>query len=160
METISIRPVGLARTPYRSPGEAPIQGRFRPEAQGEVEVFEEFAPALADVDGFSHLTLFYYFHQAREERLTVKPYLDDAKRGVFATRAPWRPNHLGLTTVRLLERRGNVLVVSGVDMLDGTPVLDIKPYVPAFDHVPEDVKCGWLDGKIGPGERRNGGPEP
>jgi len=71
MKTISVRPVGVARTPYRSPDEAPIQGRFRPEVQGEIEVFEEFAAALADVDGFSHLTLLYYFHEAREEKLTV-----------------------------------------------------------------------------------------
>jgi len=148
METFSVRAVGVARTPCRSPGEAPIQGHLRPEVRGEVEVFEEFEAALADVDGFSHLTLLYYFHRSGEERLTAKPYLDDVERGVFATRAPWRPNHLGITTVRLLERRGNVLVVSGVDMLDGTPVLDIKPYVPAFDAGGEDIKIGWLTGKI------------
>jgi tRNA-Thr(GGU) m(6)t(6)A37 methyltransferase TsaA len=154
METISVRPVGVLRTPYRSPAEAPIQGHFRPEARGEIEVFAEFAAGLADVEGFSHLTLLYYFHRAGEERLTAKPYLDEVERGVFATRAPWRPNHLGITTVRLLERRGNVLVVAGVDMLDATPLLDIKPYVPAFDREPDDVKCGWLEGKIGPGKRR------
>ncbi len=148
METISVRPVGVARTPYRSAGETPIQRHFRPEVRGEVEVFEEFAAALRDVEGFSHLTLLYYFHEAGEERLTVKPYLDDVARGVFATRHPGRPNHLGLTTVRLLERRGNVLVVGGVDMLAGTPILDIKPYVPAFDGTREEVKLGWLTGKL------------
>jgi tRNA-Thr(GGU) m(6)t(6)A37 methyltransferase TsaA len=152
MEKISLRPIGTIRTPFHSPAEAPIQGRFRPDARGEVEVFEEFAAGLADVEGFSHLTLLYYFHRAAEQRLTVKPYLDEAEHGVFATRHPRRPNHLGLTTVRLRERRGNVLVVSGVDMLDGTPLLDVKPYVPAFDRKPDDVKYGWLEGKIGPGE--------
>lgn len=156
MDEISVRPIGVVRTPYRSLDEAPIQGRFRPEAQGEIHVFEEFAAGLADVDGFSHLTLLYYFHQAREERLTVKPYLDDVTRGVFATRHPQRPNHLGLTTVRLLERRENVLVVAGVDMLDGTPLVDVKPYVPAFDREPDDVKAGWLEGKTGPGGGRPG----
>jgi tRNA-Thr(GGU) m(6)t(6)A37 methyltransferase TsaA len=160
MKTISVRPVGVVRTPYRSPAEAPIQGHFRPEVRGEIEVFEEFAAALADVEGFSHLTLLYYFDRAGEERLTVKPYLDDVEHGVFATRHPQRPNHLGLTTVRLLERRGNVLVVAGVDVLDGTPLLDIKPYVPAFDRGPDDAKCGWLEGKIGQRERRGKSPEP
>jgi tRNA-Thr(GGU) m(6)t(6)A37 methyltransferase TsaA len=160
METISVKPVGVLRTPYRSPAEAPIQGHFRPEVQGEAHVFEEFAAALADVEGFSHLTLLYYFDRAGEERLTAKPYLDDVERGVFATRHPGRPNHLGITTVRLLERRGSVLVVAGVDMLDATPLLDIKPYVPAFDREPDDVKCGWLEGKIGPGERRGESTEP
>lgn len=160
MDEISVRPVGSIRTPFHAPDEAPIQGRFRPDARGEVEVFEEFAAGLADVEGFSHVTLLYYFHRAGEERLTVKPYLDDVERGVFATRHPRRPNHLGLTTVRLLERRENVLVVAGVDMLDGTPLLDIKPYVPAFDPVPDDAKAGWLEGKTGAGRRRAGSSGP
>ena len=147
MPAITVRPVGLAHTPYRDAAEAPIQGRFRPETRGEIEIFEEFAAALADVEGFSHLTLLYYFHQAEGEPLTVKPYLDDVERGVFATRSPERPNRLGLTTVRLLERHGNVLLVSGVDMLDGTPVLDVKPYIPAFDAECAEVKTGWLGDK-------------
>jgi tRNA-Thr(GGU) m(6)t(6)A37 methyltransferase TsaA len=152
MKEISLTPIGVIRTPFHSPAETPIQGRLRPDVPGEVEVFAEFAAGLADVEGFSHLTLLYYFHRAGEERLTVKPYLDEDEHGVFATRHPRRPNHIGITTVRLLERRGNVLVVRGVDMLDGTPLLDIKPYVPAFDRKPDDAKYGWLEDKIGPGE--------
>lgn len=148
MDEILLRPIGVVRTPYTSRDEAPIQGHFRPEAQGEIHVFEEFAAGLADVEGFSHLTLLYYFHEAREEKLTVKPYLDEVERGVFATRHPQRPNHLGLTTVRLLERRENVLVVAGVDILDGTPLVDIKPYVPAFDAAVENIKIGWLTSKV------------
>jgi tRNA-Thr(GGU) m(6)t(6)A37 methyltransferase TsaA len=150
MDKITIEPIGVIRTPYAEGPDAPIQGRFAPEGQGEVEVFDAYAPALADVDGFSHLTLLYHFHKAGPVELLVKPFLDDVRRGVFATRHPRRPNHVGLTTVKLLERRGNVLVVAGVDMLDGTPLIDIKPYVPAFDREADAVKCGWLEGKTGP----------
>jgi tRNA-Thr(GGU) m(6)t(6)A37 methyltransferase TsaA len=160
MEKFKLKQIGVIRTPYARSADAPIQGQFRLESRGEVEVFDEYAPGLQDLEGFSHITLLYYFHRATEERLTVKPYLDDVSRGVFATRAPWRPNRLGLTTVRLLERRDNVLAVAGVDMLDGTPLLDIKPYVAEFDIVRGPVRCGWLAGKIGLGERRTGSPEP
>ena len=146
MEAISIRPVGLARTPYRSPAEAPIQGHFRPEVRGEVEVFEEFAPALADVDGFSHLTLLYYFHQAGEERLTVKPYLDDVARGVFATRAEYRPNPIAITTCKMLciDEHAGVIQIADIDALDGTPVVDLKPYYPVCDRVQEARIPEWL----------------
>jgi tRNA-Thr(GGU) m(6)t(6)A37 methyltransferase TsaA len=150
MENFEISPIGVIHTPFAVAADAPIQGRLAAQNEGEVEVFEAYVPALAGVEGFSHLTLLYYFHQAGPTELVVKPFLDDARYGVFATRHPRRPNHLGLTTVRLIERRENVLVVSGVDMLDGTPLVDIKPYVPAFDRAPEDVRYGWLEGKIGP----------
>jgi tRNA-Thr(GGU) m(6)t(6)A37 methyltransferase TsaA len=150
METFTVKQIGLIRTPYARSADAPIQGQFRPESRGEVEVFDDYAPGLQDLEGFTHITLLYYFHRATEERLTVRPYLDDVSRGVFATRGPWRPNRLGLTTVRLVERRGNVLAVAGVDMLDGTPLLDVKPYVPEFDLARGAVRCGWLSGKIPP----------
>jgi tRNA-Thr(GGU) m(6)t(6)A37 methyltransferase TsaA len=150
LEAITLKPIGVIRTPYVEGAEAPIQGGLGSGGRGEVEVFDEFAPGLRDVEGFSYVTLLYYFHRAGGEELVVKPYLDDARHGIYATRHPRRPNHLGITTVRLLERRDNVLVVDGVDMLDGTPLLDIKPYVPAFDRVRGPARCGWLAGKIAP----------
>ena len=150
METFTLKKIGVIRTPYAEAAAAPPPGKFEPEAPGTVEVFDEYAPGLQDLEGFSHITLLYYFHRAASEELVVKPYLDDARHGVFATRHPRRPNHLGMTTVRLVERRGNVLAVAGVDMLDGTPLLDVKPYVPAFDRERGSVRCGWLAGKIPP----------
>jgi tRNA-Thr(GGU) m(6)t(6)A37 methyltransferase TsaA len=150
MQTFSLKQIGVIRTPYAEDAAAPPQGKFDPDVPGTVEVFDEYAPGLQDLEGFSHVTLLYYFHRAAGEELLVKPYLDDARHGVFATRGPWRPNHLGITTVRLVERRGNVLAVAGVDMLDGTPLLDIKPYVSEFDLVRGPVRCGWLAGKIPP----------
>ena len=150
MQTFTLKQIGLIRTPYAEEGAAPPQGKFDPDAPGSVELFDEYAPGLLDIDAFSHVTLLYYFHRAASEELLVKPYLDDARHGVFATRHPRRPNHLGITTVRLVERRGNVLAVAGVDMLDGTPLLDVKPYVSEFDLVRGPVRCGWLAGKIPP----------
>lgn len=148
METFTVKPIGLIRTPYAEDTAAPPQRTLRPDVPGTVEVFDDYAPGLRDLEGFSHLMLLYYFHRAAGEELLVRPYLDDARHGVFATRHPRRPNHLGVTTVRLVERRGNVLAVTGVDMLDGTPLLDVKPYVPEFDLVRGAVRCGWLAGKI------------
>lgn len=150
MEAITLKPIGVIHTPYVEAADAPIQGRLGSGGRGEVDVFDEYAPGLQDLEGFSHVTLLYYFHRASSEELVVKPFLDDARHGVYATRHPRRPNHLGITTVRLLERRGNVLVVDGVDMLDGTPLLDIKPYVAAFDRGPESARCGWLADKLPP----------
>jgi tRNA-Thr(GGU) m(6)t(6)A37 methyltransferase TsaA len=154
MEPFVLHPIGVLRTPFRDAAEAPIQGAFASQAHGEVEVFEEYAAGLRDVEGFSHLLLVYVFHRAGEDRLVVTPFLDDQLRGVFATRHPGRPNHLGLTVVELVARRGNVLEVRGVDMLDGTPVVDIKPYVPAFDAGPADARIGWLTDRR-EGKRRN-----
>jgi tRNA-Thr(GGU) m(6)t(6)A37 methyltransferase TsaA len=150
LEAITLKPIGVIRTPYARAADAPIQGQFRLESTGEVEVFGEYAAGLQDLEGFSHITLLYFFHRAGGEELVVKPYLDDARHGVYATRHPRRPNHLGITTVRLLERQDNVLVVAGVDMLDGTPLLDIKPYVPAFDREPKSARYGWLADKLPP----------
>ncbi len=143
----AVSPIGVIHTPYGEPGETPIQGRRRPEGRGEVEVFEEYAAGLQDLDGFSHIILLYYFHRAGQTALLVKPFLDDVARGVFATRHPRRPNHIGLAVVRLLARRGNFLDVAGVDMFNGTPLVDIKPYVPAFDKQAGLVRIGWLEGK-------------
>ncbi len=128
----TIQSIGVIRTPFTSPGETPIQAA-RSEAEGWVEVLTEFAPGLQGIEGFSHLHLLYLFDRAAETRLLVRPFLDDRDHGVYTTRHPFRPNHIGMSIVELLEREGNRLRVRGVDMLDGTPLLDIKPYMTAFD---------------------------
>jgi tRNA-Thr(GGU) m(6)t(6)A37 methyltransferase TsaA len=152
-----LRPIGIIHTPYKRDGEAPHQA-YKSEEIGEIEVFKEYEEGLKDVEGFSHLIILYMFHKpvkrsVKKEHyldsfgLLVKPYLDDTPRGLFATRSPNRPNPIGLSVVELLRREGNVLKVKGVDMLDGTPLLDIKPYVPKFDQR-GNVKVGWLEGKV------------
>jgi tRNA-Thr(GGU) m(6)t(6)A37 methyltransferase TsaA len=121
----------------------PIQGAFAPDAKGTVEVYPEFADGLEDVELFSHLYLMYAFHMAGPAKLTCVPFLDDRPHGLFATRAPRRPNPIGLSIVRLTAREGRILHIAEVDVLDGTPLLDIKPYVPQMDHRPE-ATSGWL----------------
>jgi tRNA-Thr(GGU) m(6)t(6)A37 methyltransferase TsaA len=151
-----LKPIGIIHTPYKKDGEAPHQA-YKSEAIGKIEVFKEYEEGLKDVEGFSHLIILYMFHKpvkrsVKKEHylnsrgLLVKPYLDDTLRGLFATRSPNRPNPIGLTIVELLERKENILQVKGIDMLDGTPLLDIKPYVPKFDQK-DNVKIGWLEGK-------------
>lgn len=144
---IKLKPIGIIHTPYRDSEVAPIQGRLKSNVEGAVEVHPGFSEGLKDVERFSHLILLYHFHCSGEPRLLAKPYLGEEKRGIFAIRAPCRPNPIGFTVVKLLERQANKLEVSGVDMLDGTPLLDIKPYVPKFDSVPE-ATSGWLEDKL------------
>jgi len=116
---------------------------------GTVEVFSEYSEGLKDLAGFSHIILIYHFHKVAESKLIVTPFMDDQPRGVFATRAPKRPNPIGISVVRLLEIEGSTLKVENVDILDGTPLIDIKPYVPDFDQYPAD-RVGWLEhGKKG-----------
>ena len=122
----------------------PIQPTGAAGIQAIVEVFPEFAEGLRDLEGFSHIILLYHFHRVQESRLTVTPFLDSQPRGVFATRAPKRPNPIGLSIVKLLGVEQNILHVENVDILDGTPLLDIKPYVPEFDQHPAD-RVGWLE---------------
>jgi len=140
---INYRPIGVVHSPFQQMKGTPIQGIFAPEAEGSVEVFEEFAEGLRDVELFSHLYLLYCFHQAGPGELVCVPFLDDQPRGIFATRAPRRPNAIGLSIVRLLARQGRVLRVGELDIMDGTPLLDIKPYVPQMDHRPE-AGSGWV----------------
>ena len=122
----------------------PIQPTGASGIQAIVEVFPEFAEGLRDLEGFSHIILLYHFHRVQESRLTVTPFLDSQPRGVFATRAPKRPNPIGLSIVKLLGVEQSILHVENVDILDGTPLLDIKPYVPEFDQHPAD-RVGWLE---------------
>jgi tRNA-Thr(GGU) m(6)t(6)A37 methyltransferase TsaA len=146
MTDFVIRPIGIIHTPFRTKEEVPIQGALAPEAEGEVEVFADVAPALKDIETFTHLFLLYRFDRAGEIELVRPTFLDDEPHGVFASRHPCRPNAIGLSVVRLVGREGNVLRVAGIDVLDGTPLLDIKPYIPRFDCRPEAGE-GWLAGK-------------
>ena len=138
-------PIGTLHTPYKTKEDCPIQPLY---ARGEsrVEVFAEYAAGLQDVELFSHLFLLYQFDRAGEVELVRRTFLDDVPHGIYASRHPCRPNGIGLSIVRLLRREGDVLVVEGADMLDGTPLLDIKPYMPRFDAFPAAGE-GWLAGR-------------
>lgn len=144
MNTIRLEPIGIIHTPFKEPKGTPIQPAMAEGATGTVTVFEEFQDGLKDLEGFDRIWLIYYLHRASEAKLLVTPFLDDHERGVFATRAPARPNPIGMSSVRLLRVEGNVLTVADVDVIDGTPLLDIKPYAPAFD-CHEVERSGWLD---------------
>ncbi len=137
--------IGIIRSPFKSKRDVPIQGKLMPEAEGRVEVYPGYEEGLKDVETFSHIILLYVFDRASEIKLVRPTFLDDTPHGIFATRHPWRPNGIGITTVRLLERDKNVLYVRGLDILDKTPLIDIKPYVPRFDCFPEATE-GWLAG--------------
>jgi tRNA-Thr(GGU) m(6)t(6)A37 methyltransferase TsaA len=141
-----LKQIGIIHSPFKTKEEAPIQP-FKSDVIGKVEVFKDFKEGLEGIEQFSHIILVYYFHQIKDERLKVKPYLVDDIYGVYATRHPHRPNHIGISTVQLLKREGNVLHVKNIDIVDGSPLLDIKPYVSAFDRR-DNVKDGWLEGKI------------
>jgi tRNA (adenine37-N6)-methyltransferase len=143
-EQIYYKPIGYVHSPYEDPDTTPIQPVFDKETEGTIEILEEYAPGLKDLDVFSHLFVFYYFNKAGSARLTVKPFLQDVERGIFATRAPCRPNPIGLSIVQLKEVKGNILHIIGMDILDGTAVIDIKPYCEQFDKV-QDPRCGWQD---------------
>lgn len=142
----TVTPIGALHTPFTSREDMPIQPSGARGARGTLELDPAFEPGLQDLTGFSHLILIYIFHKISGVQLTVTPFLDATPRGLFATRAPKRPNPIGLSVVRLVAVEENRLLLEDVDMLDGTPVLDIKPYVPAFDQ-PEDVRVGWLAGR-------------
>ncbi|HHU08522.1 MAG TPA: tRNA (N6-threonylcarbamoyladenosine(37)-N6)-methyltransferase TrmO [Intrasporangiaceae bacterium] len=141
-----VRPIGVARTPFAEQAEAPIQGAFHPDTRGTIEVLAEYAEGLDDIEGFSHLILIYVLDRCESVTLKPLPFLDDDAHGIFATRNPRRPNHLGLTVVTLHRRDGATLHVGGIDVLDGTPIVDIKPYVPRFDAFPEASE-GWFAGR-------------
>jgi tRNA (adenine37-N6)-methyltransferase len=138
---ILMRPIGVIHSPFSDLPGIPIQAS-RSEARGEVELYPEFEAGLADIEGFSHIHVLYALHKSSGYSLRVKPFLDDRERGLFATRHPQRPNPLGMSIVRLISRQKNILKVEGLDMLDLTPLLDIKPYLPEFD-ARNDVRSGW-----------------
>ena len=146
MQIISYRPIGIIRSPFTSPRGTPIQPTGAVGRKGSVELDSAYRGALSDLDGFSHIYLIYHFHLAKRFADKVTPFLDDQDRGLFATRASARPNAIGLSVVRLERIKGTTLFVIDIDVVDGTPLLDIKPYVPAFDHR-EAVQIGWMTGK-------------
>ena len=146
LESIKLTPIGIIHTPFTSRKGMPVQPRGGEGVEGTIVVRPDYTDGLADVENFSHLILLFHLHQATGYSLKVTPFLDDCLRGVFATRAPRRPNPIGLSIVELIKRQKNVLHIRGVDMLDNTPLLDIKPYVPAFDIV-QVSSVGWLEGK-------------
>ncbi len=148
MNEITLKPIGIIHTPFTRPKGTPIQPASGKGVKGTVEVFEEFAEGLRDLDGFSHITLIYHFHLSGTPKLRVIPFMDDKERGVFATRAPSRPNAIGVSVVCLVRIDGRVLHVQDLDIVDGTPLLDIKPYVPGFDQR-EVWKTGWLEKRMG-----------
>ncbi len=135
-------PIGVVHSPHQMAEGTPVQAAMATGVKGTVEVFPEYAVGLRDLEGFERIWLVYWFDRTKEAELVVTPYLDTTPRGLFATRAPCRPNPIGLSAVRLLGISGNVLQVEGLDILDGTPPLDIKPYVPAFDAF-EAKRIGW-----------------
>jgi tRNA-Thr(GGU) m(6)t(6)A37 methyltransferase TsaA len=142
----TLRPIGVIHSPHREAAGTPIQPAYAEDCTGEVIVDPEFADALADLEGFDRLWLLYAFDRAGAYRPRVVPYRDTVAHGLFATRSPCRPNPIGLSAVRLLGREGNRLRVAGLDILDGTPLLDIKPYVPEYDAYPA-AAAGWLDAR-------------
>ena len=144
------KPIGVIHSPFKRKEDIDQKKFACPDGfdpvQGELEIFKEYEAGLKDTEGFSHLIVIFAFHQSREYKLHTKPFLDDTLRGVFSTRSPNRPNPLGMTVVKILEWKGNVVKVSGVDMIEGTPILDIKPYTPRDQKSP--IKLGWLEDKI------------
>ena len=140
---LTMRPIGYVRSPYKHSKEVPKGFGVKHDAEGVLELAPEFEPGLTDVEGFSHLFVIWAFHQSDGFELLGIPPIDDRPHGVFATRSPRRPNPIGLTVVELLSRDRLNLHVLGVDMLDGTPILDIKPYLSSVP--PERLRRGWLD---------------
>jgi tRNA (adenine37-N6)-methyltransferase len=144
MKEFTYKSIGIIRSPFKSLDGMPIQPSGANGVEGIVEVESKYENGLKDLDGFSHIILIYHFHMSAGFSLRIVPFLDDEPRGLFATRAPKRPNPIGFSVVKLKMIRGNVLEIENVDVLDGTPLLDIKPFVPDFD-VHKNVKTGWLE---------------
>ncbi len=154
-EAIRLHPIGVIRSPFTEFAGMPIQGIFAGDVQGTAELKPEYVDGLRDLDGFSHAILIYHFHRSDSQKLIGKPFLENREHGIFAIRSPHRPNHIGLSVVRIKSITGNQLHFSEVDILDGTPLLDIKPYVRQFD-TRDDAVCGWIDKHFEDGRRPRG----
>lgn len=148
---IQLSPIGIIRTPHLTAQGTPIQPRWAEGIEGTAEIDPDLVPGLKDLEGIERIWLIYWFDRAGPAALEVVPYMDTKSHGVFATRAPTRPNPIGISTVKLLGIAGNVLKLSGVDMLDGTPLLDIKPYLPSCD-IFEVKGLGWYAAASGDGK--------
>lgn len=147
MNAIIFNPIGTIYSPYKEIQDMPIQPAGAGDVRGTVVLDSAYAEGLEDIEGFSHIILLYLFHRCEGFKMKVEPFLDNRMHGLFATRAPRRPNPIGLSVVPLLRREANTLHVGHIDVLDGTPLLDIKPFVPAFD-APAVTAVGWLEGKV------------
>jgi tRNA-Thr(GGU) m(6)t(6)A37 methyltransferase TsaA len=144
---LTLSPIGIIRTPFAEIKGTPVQPSASRGTIGRIELNEDLVAGLSDLDGFSHLILIYHFDRSSGYNLEVLPFMDTQPRGLFATRAPKRPNPIGLSVVKLLRIEGSVLHIENIDVLDGTPLLDIKPYVPQLDQAPE-VRIGWMTDKL------------
>jgi tRNA-Thr(GGU) m(6)t(6)A37 methyltransferase TsaA len=145
MKPITYHPIGIIRTQYTQTGQMPIQAALAENSMMAVaELNDTFSEGLTDLDGFSHIILVYHFHKAAAPALMQKPFLDDAKHGIFSIRSPHRPNPIGISIVELVKVEGNNVYFNHADMLDETPLLDIKPFVPVFDHR-DASRCGWIE---------------
>jgi len=144
MNKIIMHQIGIIHSPYREKNDIPIQGRFKDNVEAWVELKEKYVKGLKDLDKFSHAIILYYFHKSDKETIEGKPFLEEVEHGIFAIRSPNRPNHIGFSVVKIKHIKENKLYFTQVDMIDGTPVLDIKPYVKYFDSR-ENVVSGWLD---------------
>ena len=142
---IEITPIGIIHSPFEKLDGMPIQPTGAVGVCGTIEIFKEYRGGLKDLDGFSHIILIYLFHSRSGFKLEVVPFMDTRRRGLFSTRAPRRPNPIGISTVKLDRIENGVIHVRDLDILDGTPLLDIKPHVPEFDSPPGTVRTGWLD---------------
>ena len=140
----AIHPIGIIHTPFSTLSGMPIQPSGAKGVKGTIELDKEYEQGLNDIEGFSHIILLYHFHKSKDYDLMVTPFLDTTTRGLFSTRAPRRPNPIGLSIVRVVKREGNLLTVKDIDVLDKTPLIDIKPYVPKFD-IKTDTRAGWLE---------------
>jgi len=142
---MNLKPIGVVHSPHKQAAGTPVQASMTQGIEGTVEVFPTYGPGLKDLEGFERIWLLYWFDRTMDAGLIVTPFLDDKPHGVFATRSPCRPNPIGISSVRVVRLVNNLITVTDLDILDGTPLLDIKPYVPAFD-VFDAKRCGWLDG--------------
>jgi tRNA-Thr(GGU) m(6)t(6)A37 methyltransferase TsaA len=147
MYNISYIPIGIIHSPFKESKGTPIQYSAAKDVEGTIDIFPEYLDGLDSLSGFSHIILIYHFHHAKKHSLKVIPFMDNKEHGVFSTRAPMRPNHIGFSIVKLDSVDNNILRISGLDILDGTPLLDIKPYVPEFDHI-EANRTGWLEKNV------------
>ena len=147
MNEIKYKPIGVVHSPFKAPKGTPVQPAGAKGTSGTVEIFPEYVEGLKDIEGFSHIILLYHFHLSQGSTLLAKPFMDNEMHGVFAMRGPSRPNPIGISVVRLTKVEGNRLHVRDVDIVDGTPLLDIKPYVPKFD-IRQVERIGWLESNV------------
>jgi len=144
MNEIILKPIGIVHSPYTEAKDIPIQGKFKENVEAIIELEKEYEDGLTDLDQFSYAIIIYHFHKAKKVSIKSKPFLEDTEHGIFAIRSPFRPNNIGISIVKIERIIKNKLFFTEVDVFDGTPIIDIKPYVKHFDNR-ENAKAGWLD---------------